>query len=197
MKADSLCKGSFTSSEIPKLENMWLIYLLFFFSSFAFANQNTVSVPDHTARQGILEFEYDPDGGTIIARISDANGTKPLAADTLEFDAIGDSGNTVKANMQRLEKNVFKGTLNLPEGEWNLIAKVKTSDQNLHGQYTLGVGKSVTEGRFPLELPNPEVSRLSWIVGALIGVPLGLGLLIGIMALLSNLINPKRPKPAA
>ena len=188
--------------------SMWLIYVLLFFSSFAVAGENPMDeapvdlVPPpataaQTGRQGILEFEFDPDGGIMIARISDANGTKPLPADTLEFDAIGDSGNTIKANMQRLENNVFKGTLNLPEGEWNLIAKVKTDDQNLHGQFTLGVGKSVTEGRFPLELPNPEVNRLSWLVGALIGVPLGLGLLIGIMALLNNFINPKRPKPAA
>ena len=171
---------------------MWLIYFLLLFSSLSLAQPALQS-----QRQGILEFEFDPDERVFIARVSDANGTKPLAADSLELDVIDIDGKTVRVQAQRIEKSVFKATLNLTEGEHNLIARVKAGELILDGQYTLGVGKSVTEGRFGLVPPNPEVGRLSWIIGALIGVPLILGLLIGIFAVLNNLINPKRPKPAA
>jgi hypothetical protein len=172
---------------------MWLICFLLFFSSLSYAQP----AAPQTQRQAILEFEYDPDGGDFIARVSDANGTKPLAADSLELDLIDIDGKTLRVTAQKLEKNVFKANMSLIEGEHNLIARVKANEQTLDGQYTLGVGKSVTEGRFGLVPPNPEVGRLSWMIGALIGVPLFLGLLIGIFAVLNNLINPKRPKPVA
>ncbi len=172
---------------------MWLIYFLLFFSSLSLAQTAT----PQTQRQGILEFEFDPDESVFIARVSDSTGTKPLTVDSLELDVIDIDGKTLRVLAQKLEKSVFKATLDLSEGEHNLIARVKAGELLLDGQYTLGVGKSVTEGRFGLVPPNPEVGRLSWIVGALIGVPLILGLLIGIFAVLNNLINPKRPKTAA
>jgi hypothetical protein len=175
---------------------MWLIYFLLLFSSLSLA-QPAATPALQSQRQGILEFEFDPDESVFIARVSDANGTKPLAADSLELDVIDIDGKTVRVQAQRIEKSVFKATLNLTEGEHNLIARVKAGELILDGQYTLGVGKSVTEGRFGLVPPNPEVGRLSWMIGALIGVPLILGLLIGIFAVLNNLINPKRAKPVA
>jgi hypothetical protein len=193
---------------------MWLIYFILFFSSLTLAGNTTGDnpavqpdlppmipgssmsevKPSSTQRQGILEFEFDPDGGKMIVRVSDANGTKPLEVDSLEFDAIDESGKTIRVQAQKLEKNVFKATLNLTKGEHNLIARVKKADLILDGQFTLGVGEAVTEGRFGLVPPNPEVNRLSWLVGALIGVPLGLGLLIGIWAVLQKLISPKPQK---
>jgi hypothetical protein len=171
---------------------MWLICFVFLFSSLSMA-QPAVPAPQ-SQRQGILEFEFDPDEGVFIARVSDANGTKPLAVDSLELDVIDIDGKTVRVTAQKLEKSVFKATLDLTEGEHNLMTRVKAGEQLLEGQYTLGVGKSVTEGRFGLVPPNPEVGRLSWLIGALIGVPLILGLLIGIFAVLQKLINPKPQK---
>ncbi len=168
---------------------MWLIYFLLLFSSLSYAQP----AAPQTQRQAILEFEFDPDGGVFIARVSDATGTKAFAMDSLELEAIDIDGRTVRLQAQKLEKSVFKATINLSEGEHSLITRAKIGQQMLEGQYTLGVGKSVTEGRFGLTPPNPEVGRLSWIVGALIGVPLGLGLLIAIVALLQKLMNPKRP----
>jgi hypothetical protein len=172
---------------------MWLLCFILLFSNLSLAQPAT----PQTQRQAILEFEYDPDAGDFIARVSDANGTKPLAADSLELDLIDIDGKTQRVNVQKQGENVFKANIRLIEGEQNMIARVKAGEQILDGQYTLGVGKSVTEGRFGLVPPNPEVGRLSWIVGALIGVPLGLGLIIAIVALLQKLINPKRPKPVA
>jgi hypothetical protein len=169
---------------------MWLICFILLFSSLSLAQPAALQLQ----RQGILEFEFDPDGGDFIARLSDANGTKPLAADSLELDLIDIDGKTLRVNAQKQGQNVFKANISLLEGEHNLIARVKTGEQTLEGQYTLGVGKSVTEGRFGLVPPNPEVGRLSWIVGALIGVPLGLGLIIAIVAMLQKLINPKSQK---
>ena len=168
---------------------MWLICFVLLFSSLSYAQ----TAPAELQRQAILEFELDPDEGAFIARVSDANGTKPLLADSLELDLIDIDGKTVRIQTQKIGQNVFKATLNLSQGEHNLIARVKAGKLLLDGQYTLGVGKAVTEGRFGLVPPNPEVGRLSWIVGALIGVPLGLGLIIAIVALLQKLINPKRP----
>ncbi len=172
---------------------MWLFCFLLFFSSLSFAQP----AAPQTQRQAILEFEFDPEESAFIARVSDASGTKPLTTDSLELDVIDIDGKTVRVKAQKQEKNVFKAILTLAEGEHNLIARVKAGQLMLDGQYTLGVGKSVTEGRFGLSPPNPEVGRLSWLIGALIGVPLVSGLLIGIFAVLNNLINPKRPKPAA
>jgi hypothetical protein len=169
---------------------MWLIYFILFFSSLSLAQSASPAL--QSQRQGILEFEFDPDNSVFIARISDANGTKPLVSDSLELDVIDIDGKTLRIKAQKQGNNVFKASLNLSEGEHNLIARVKTGELILDGQYTLGVGKSVTEGRFGLVPPNPEVGRLSWIVGALLGVPLALGLIIGIWAVLQKLISPKR-----
>lgn len=145
-------------------------------------------------RQAILEFEFDPETDVLIARVSDASGTKPLKTASLEVDAISDSGKKIVADVQRLSANSFKSTLNVDEGQWNLITRVKIGTKNLDGQYTLGVGKSVTEGRFALTPPNPEVGRLSWIIGLAIGVPLGLGLIIGLLAVMSKALRPKAQK---
>jgi hypothetical protein len=167
---------------------MWF-FLVLLFSSLTFAQNQTPSSQIQTSRAGIFEFEFDPDDGAIIARVSDANGTKPLEVQAVQLELIGDSGNRVKATLTQVQASVFRGTVNLAQGEWNMIVQVKTAQTQLEGQYTLGVGKAVTDGRFALTPPNPEVGRLSWLVGVLLGVPLGLGLLVGIVALLQNALR--------
>jgi hypothetical protein len=166
---------------------MWLL-LVFLFSSLSFAQNQPLPSPAQT-RVGVFEFEFDPDEGAMIARVSDANATKPLEVESVQLELIGDSGNRVRANLTRAQQSVFRGTLNLAQGEWTMVVKVKTTSQELEGQYTLGVGKAVTDGRFALTPPNPEVGRLSWLIGVLLGVPLGLGLLVGIVALLQNALR--------
>ncbi|MEY4530092.1 MAG: hypothetical protein RLZZ156_813, partial [Deinococcota bacterium] len=86
---------------------MWLIYFLLLFSSLSLA-QPAATPALQSQRQGILEFEFDPDESVFIARVSDANGTKPLAADSLELDVIDIDGKTVRVQAQRIEKSVFK-----------------------------------------------------------------------------------------
>jgi hypothetical protein len=176
---------------------MWFLIVLLF-SSLSFAqNQPLPSEGQQTplpsqvqsTRAGIFEFEFDPDDGAMIARVSDAGGTKPLEVEAVQLELIGDSGNRVRANLTRAQQSVFRGTVNLAQGEWNMVVRVKTAQTELEGQYSLGVGKAVTDGRFPLTPPNPEVGRLSWLVGVLLGVPLGLGLLVGIVALLQNALG--------
>ncbi len=166
---------------------MWFLCFVLLFSSLSYAQP----AAPQTQRQAILEFEFEPEDGVFIARASDATGAKAFPIDSLELEVIDIDGRTVRVQAQKLEKSVFKATLNLAQGEHNLIARVKVGQQILEGQHTLGVGQSVTEGRFALVPPNPEVGRLSWIIGALIGLPLGLGLIIAIVALLQKLINPK------
>jgi hypothetical protein len=83
----------------------------------------------------------------------------------VQLELIGDSGNRVRANLTRAQQSVFRGTLNLAQGEWTMVVKVKTTSQELEGQHILGVGRAVTDGRFALTPPNPEVGRLSWLVG--------------------------------
>ncbi len=148
-------------------------------------------------RRGILQYEFDPDGGALVLHAFAADGQKPLAVDSLEVSAIGDElerGRTIKAELSRTDPSSFRGTLNLSEGSWNLSIKLMTKHQPLEGQYLLGVGKSVGLGRFPLTPPNPEVGRLSTLLTLLLGIPLGLAVVVTIVAVLVKNLRPaKRP----
>lgn len=139
-------------------------------------------------RLAILEFEFDPDGGDLVLRVVDAKGERPLPVDEISVSAIGDEierGRTIRAELAKSDASTYRGTLNLSEGTWNLIVRASSGEQRLEGQYQLGVGKSLSVGRVPLVPPNPEVGRLTWIVGLMFGVPLGIALLvvIGVVAL--------------
>lgn len=148
-------------------------------------------------RLAILEFQFDPEDGAFAVQILEPDGAKRFAVDALGVVAIGDEierGRTIKAELSRVDSSSFKGTLNLSEGTWNLVIRASTGEQRLEGQYALGVGKAVTQGRVPLIPPNPEVGRLTWIVGLMFGVPLGLAALVVLAAVA---FKQFRPKPSA
>jgi hypothetical protein len=143
------------------------------------AHPDQVSVT--AQRLAILDFEYDPDEGNLVVRGTDVDGVKPYALDALSIAAIGDEierGRTIRAELAQVNASTFRGTLNLSEGTWNLVVRANQGEQRLEGQYQLGVGKSVVTGRVPLVPPNPEVGRLTWIVGLMFGVPLGIALVL-------------------
>ncbi len=141
-------------------------------------------------RLALLAFEYDPDEGALSVTTLEPDGAKRYAVDALNISAIGE-GRTIKAELSRVNPSSFKGTLNLSEGTWNLVVRASQGEQRLEGQYALGVGQSVATGRVPLVPPNPEVGRLTWIVGLMFGVPLGLAALVVIAAIAFKQLSPK------
>jgi hypothetical protein len=136
-------------------------------------------------RQGIAQFEFDPDEGAVVLQFLESDGAAKLNVDSASLEAIGGIG-TVRAELTRSGASSFRGTLNLSEGEWNLIARVRRGDAELTGQYMLGVGKAVSSGRFALVPPNPEVGRLTNLFAWLFGVPLALGLIVTVVALVAK-----------
>jgi hypothetical protein len=138
-------------------------------------------------RQGIARFEYDPDEGGFSVTMLEPSEDKKLAVDSVEAFAIGDElerGRTIKSELTRVDASTYRGTLNLSEGTWNLVVRVKKDSTRLEGQYALGVGKSLVIGRLPLVPPNPEVSRLTGLMGWLFGVPIGLAVLVTLGAVI-------------
>lgn len=145
-------------------------------------------------RLALLEFRFDPEDGALTAQILEPDGTRRYAVEALSLSAIGDQqerGRTIRAEISRVDASSFKGTLNLPEGTWNLVIRASQGEQRLEGQYALGVGQSVATGRVPLVPPNPEVGRLTWIVGLMFGVPLGLAALVVLAAVMFKQLRPK------
>ena len=148
-------------------------------------------------RLAMLEFQFDPDDGAFNLQVLEPDGAKRYSVDALSVSAIGDElerGRTIKAELSRVDASSFKGTLNLSEGAWNLVIRASKGEQRLEGQYALGVSKAVMQGRVPLIPPNPEVGRLTWIVGLMFGVPLGLAALVVLAAVAFKQL---RPKPSA
>ena len=160
---------------------------LLFLTSFALA-QEAGNVPAKIQRQAIVNFDYDPDGGTIKLQVVDVNGTQKLAVDKLEARAIGDegeNGRSIPANLSRTSSSSFTGEMALNEGQWNVQVKLEIGDKKLEGSYFLNVGKSSTSGKIPMVPPNPEVSRMGTLVSLVLGVPMALALLafvVGIIA---------------
>jgi hypothetical protein len=188
---------------------MRFLVLLMLFSSFALAGNEaaTPAAPIPAApsgasseqvnvvpqRQGIARFEYDPDEGGFSLTILEPSGDKKLAVDTVEAFAIGDElerGRTIQSELTRVNASTYRGTLNLSEGNWNLVVRVKKGETRLEGQYSLGVGKSLVTGKLPLVPPNPEVGRLTTLVAWLFGVPIGLALLITLGTVIFKQLRP-------
>ena len=144
-------------------------------------------------RLALLAFEYDPEDGALNVTALEPDGAKRYALDAITVSAIGE-GRTIRASLNRVDAASFKGELNLSEGTWNLVIRGAQGQQRLEGQYALGVGGSVASGRVPLVAPNPEVGRLTWIVGLMFGVPLGLAALVVLAAVAFKQL---RPKPSA
>jgi hypothetical protein len=193
-------------------EMKFLVFLIFFFP-FALAGNEAgtpaapgQSVPPSLSsdqvnvvpqRQGIASFEYDPDEGGFKLTMLEPSGDKKLAVDTVEAFAIGDElerGRTIKSELTRLDASTYRGTLNLSEGTWNLIVRVKIGETTLKGQYALGVGKSLVTGKLPLVPPNPEVNRLTNLMGWLFGIPIGLAVLLTVGVVI---LKQLRPAPRA
>ena len=145
-------------------------------------------------RLAMLEFQLDPDDGAIEVVILEPDSAERFAVDALSVVAIGDEierGRTIKAELSRVDSSAFKGTLNLSEGAWNLVIRANQGEQRLEGQYALGVSKAILRGGVPLIPPNPEVGRLTWIVGLMFGVPLGLAALVVLAAVIFKQRGPK------
>jgi hypothetical protein len=141
----------------------------------------SVNTEAKVQRQGIADLEFDPDEGAVVLQLLEADGAARLTVDSVELEAIGDQaerGRTIRAVLTRSSDAAFRGTLNLSEGTWNVIARVRKGELELVGQYALGVGKAVTVGRFALVPPNPEVGRLTMLFAWLFGVPLALGVIV-------------------
>lgn len=148
-------------------------------------------------RLALLAFQFDPEDGAVSLQILEPDGAKRYAVDAISVAAIGDQlerGRTITAELSRVDASSFKGMLNLSEGTWNLVIRARQGEQRLEGQYALGVSQSVATGRVPLVPPNPEVGRLTWIVGLMFGVPLGLAALVVLAAVM---FKQFRSKPSA
>jgi hypothetical protein len=141
-------------------------------------------------RLALMAFEYDPEDGALVVTALEPDGAKRYRLDAINISAIGE-GRTIKAELNRVDASSFKGTLNLSEGTWNLVVRAVQGEQRLEGQYALGVGQSVATGRVPLVPPNPEVGRLTWIVGLMFGVPLGLAALVVLVAVAFKQLRAK------
>lgn len=139
-------------------------------------------------RSAVAEYSYSPEG-PLTVRVLEAGGGQPFPVDRLSLSAIGDRyerGRTVRAELRRTGPASFAGELGLPEGEWNLDMRVEANGSALQGTHLLPVSKSPVSGLVPLLPPNPEVARVGRLVLWLLGVPVALGLLIGVWAFLSK-----------
>jgi hypothetical protein len=155
-----------------------LMTVLFILVPIAMAQET--NLPTKINRQAIVNFDYDPDGGSIVLQVLDAVGTKKLAVDRFEVKAIGDegeNGRSIPANLARVSPSGFKGEMALNEGQWNVQVKLEIGEQKLEGSYFLNVSKSSTSGVIPMVPPNPEVGRMGRIVGLMLGIPMILALL--------------------
>jgi hypothetical protein len=163
-----------------------LLTILFLLAPFAVAQET--NIPAQIKRQAIVNFDYDPDGGSIVLQVLDTKGTQKFAVDKLEVKAIGDegeNGRTIPANLARVSTSSFRGEMALNEGQWNVQVKLEVGDKKLEGSYFLNVSKSSTSGVIPMVPPNPEVGRLGQIVGLMLGIPMALALValfVGIVA---------------
>jgi hypothetical protein len=162
------------------------IAILFLLAPFSIAQET--NLPTKITRQAIVNFEYEPDGGSLVLQVLDAAGTKKFAVDKLEVRAIGDegeNGRSIPANLARVSASSFKGEMALNEGQWNMQLKLEVGEQKLEGSYFLNVSKSSTSGVIPMVPPNPEVGRMGRIVGLMLGIPMALALValfVGIIA---------------
>lgn len=155
-----------------------LLTILFFLAPFVAAQET--NLPTKITRQAIVNFDYDPDGGSIVLQVLDAPGTQKLTVDKLEVRAIGDegeNGRSIPANLARVSPSSFKGEMALNEGQWNMQVKLEVGDKKLEGGYFLNVSKSSSSGVIPMVPPNPEVGRMGQIVGLMLGIPMVLALL--------------------
>ena len=163
-----------------------LLTLLFLLVPFAAAQET--NLPAKITRQDIVNFDYDPDGGSLVLQVYDAKGRQKFGVDQLEVKAIGDegeNGRSIPANLARVNGSSFRGEMALNEGQWNVQVKLEVGDQKLEGSYFLNVSKSSTSGVIPMVPPNPEVGRMGQLVGLMLGIPMVLGLLalfVGIVA---------------
>ena len=159
-----------------------------FLTSLSFAQVET-NLPAKIQRQAIVNFDYDPDGGTINLQVLDTQGTTKLAVDKLEVRAIGDegeNGRSIPANLARSSNSSFKGEMALNEGQWNMQVKLEIGNKKLEGSYFLNVSKSSTSGKIPMVPPNPEVSRLGTIVSLMLGIPMTLALVALAVGIISK-----------
>jgi hypothetical protein len=162
------------------------IAILFLLAPFSIGQET--NLPAKITRQAIVNFDYDPDGGSIVLQVLDAPGTQKLPVDKLEVRAIGDegeNGRSIPANLARVSASGFKGEMALNEGQWNMQVNLEVGDKKLEGSYFLNVSKSSTSGVIPMVPPNPEVGRLGQIVGLMFGIPMALALValfVGIIA---------------
>ncbi len=140
-------------------------------------------------RKAIMEFTFDPSLGRMDVGVLNATGSAAFKLDSLEINAIGDQwerGRSVRASVERTSDATFRVNLGLPEGEWNLHVKAEANGERLEGLYLLGVGESVTRGQFALAPPNPEVNRITWIIGLMLGIPVALGVLVTVLAVIAR-----------
>ncbi len=92
----------------------------------------------------------------------------------------------MRATVERTSDTTYTVNLGLPEGEWNLHVKAEANGERLEGLYLLGVGTSPINGQLALAPPNPEVSRITWIIGLMLGIPVALGVLVTVLAVFSK-----------
>ena len=140
-------------------------------------------------RKGVVEFRFDPKAGRMDLAVFAPNGTDAINVDSLQVNAIGDQwerGRTIPGEVQRTGAGAFTVLLGLPEGTWNIHFKATINRQPLEGLYLLGVGKFQSSGRFALSAPSPEVNRMIWIVSLMLGVPVALGILVALVAVVSR-----------
>ena len=164
-----------------------MLILVLFVSSLAVAQSDSPNVV--IRRKAIMEFTFDPSVGRMDVGILNATGTGAFRLDSLEVTAIGDQwerGRSVRASVERTSDSTFTVNLGLPEGEWNLHVKASAGGESLEGLYLLGVGKSPTNGQFALTPPNPEVNRITWIIGLMLGIPVALGVLVTLFAVIAK-----------
>jgi hypothetical protein len=153
-------------------------------------NKPAPNQPAEVQRKGILEFEFDPEDGAFIFRALDAQGQKALPLTALSVEAIKGTTRT-RLELGKPQNGVVRGKTPLSAEEWELVARAELPDGVLQGQYRLGVGQAPSFGRFALVPPNPEVNRLSWLIGLLFGVPVALGILVTLMAAVTGALKPK------
>lgn len=130
-------------------------------------------------RRAVAHVVFTPESGAIEVRILDPDGAGPFPVRRLSVAAIGDRferGRRIPADLVPAGEGLYRGTLGLSEGEWNLDVRVQTGEVELAGTFLLRVAGSTTAGVVPLVPPNPEVDRLAWLVGLMLGLPVLAGL---------------------